>query len=88
MLGDIQSARLLAVKAALFVLLGLLAVGLILAEHPSARLALLLAVAIWAFARAYYFAFYVVQHYIDDDFRFAGLGAFLVYCLRRRRDAS
>ena len=42
-------------------------------------------VAIWAFARAYYVAFYVVQHYVDDGYKFAGLFSFLRYCLRRRR---
>ena len=42
----------------------------------------LLAVAIWAFCRAYYFAFYVIDHYIDPSQRYAGLVDFL----RRRRD--
>jgi MYXO-CTERM domain-containing protein len=46
---------------------------------------LLLATAVWCFARAYYFAFYVVQHYADPGYRFAGLFGFLVYAVRRRR---
>ena len=45
--------------------------------------AMLLAVAIWAFCRAYYFAFYVVEHYADPAFRFAGLLAFVRYLIRR-----
>ena len=40
-------------------------------------MALLLALAIWAFCRAYYFAFYVIEHYIDPGFKFAGLWAML-----------
>jgi len=28
--------------------------------------------------------FYVIQHYVDPNFRFAGLWAFLKYELRRR----
>jgi hypothetical protein len=83
-MGDITSKRLLIVKGGLFVALGLLASGAILLQHPDWRLALLLAVAVWAFCRAYYFAFYVVQHYIDSEFRFAGLGSVIAYLWRRR----
>jgi hypothetical protein len=46
--------------------------------------AALLALAIWSFARAYYFAFYVIEHYIDPDFKFAGLWAFAQYLARKR----
>ena len=83
-MGDITSKRLLIVKGGLFVALGLLASGVILLQHPDWRLALLLAVAVWAFCRAYYFAFYVVQHYIDPEYRFAGLVSVLAYLWRRR----
>jgi hypothetical protein len=51
--------------------------------HPSLTVLLLLAVAVWAFARAYYFAFYVLQHYIDGEYRFAGLFSLMKYLLRR-----
>ena len=61
-MADIRDSRLLYLKGALFVLAGTLAAGAILLEHPSWKVAVLLAVAVWAFARAYYFAFYVVQH--------------------------
>ena len=72
-------------KAALFVVAGLTASAIILLDHPSWKVAALLALAIWAFARAYYFAFYVVQHYIDPAFRFAGLGSVIVHAWRRRK---
>ncbi len=81
---DLKNPRLLYLKAGLFILGGLLAAGLILLDQPSLRTAALLAAAIWCFARAYYFAFYVVQHYIDPGYRFAGLGSFLRYVLKRR----
>ena len=58
-MADIKNPRLLYAKGALFVLGGTMAAGLILAEHPTIKVALLLAIAIWCFARAYYFAFYV-----------------------------
>lgn len=61
---DIRNPRLLYIKAALFVVAGIAASGLLLAEHPGLRTAALLAIAIWSFCRAYYFAFYVIQHYL------------------------
>ena len=30
-------------------------------------------VAVWAFCRAYYFAFYVIEKYVDGRYRFAGV---------------
>lgn len=81
---DIKSPRLLYAKGFLLLLAGLLSTVLILLEWPDLKLALLLMTAIWCFARAYYFAFYVVQHYADSTYRFSGLGSFLVYLLRRR----
>jgi hypothetical protein len=82
---DIRSPWLLYFKGALFLLLGILASAILLAERPSLKVALLLAIAVWAFARAYYFAFYVIEHYIDSDYKFAGLGSFAQYLWRRRR---
>ena len=84
-MADIKSPWLLYAKGVLFVLLGLIAVAGILIEVPSLRIAVLLAIAIWAFCRAYYFAFYVVQHYVDPGYRFAGLLDFVKYILKRRR---
>jgi hypothetical protein len=83
-MGDIKSPTLLYCKGLLFVVLGLVAVSAILLQYPSFYLAILLAIAIWSFCRAYYFAFYVIQQYIDPEFRFAGLLSFAQYLLRRR----
>jgi len=55
-----------------------------LIENPSLKIAFLLSIAIWSFARAYYFVFYVIQHYVDPAYRFAGLWSFFKYELRRR----
>ncbi|HOW70282.1 MAG TPA: hypothetical protein PKY77_06730 [Phycisphaerae bacterium] len=82
---DITNPKLLYLKGLLFLLLAMLACILILQEQPTLRTAALLAVVSWASARAYYFAFYVVEHYADPGYRFAGLGSFVRYLLRRRR---
>jgi hypothetical protein len=81
---DIRNHKLLYLKAGLFILGGLLASAGILLEAPTFRVAALLAVAIWCFARAYYFVFYVIQRYIDPGYRFAGIWSLVIYLWKRR----
>jgi hypothetical protein len=76
---DLQSHRLMWVKAVLFLVIGVVSAALILIECPEWRIALLLALAVWSFCRAYYFAFYVIEHYVDPSFRFSGLFSVLRY---------
>jgi hypothetical protein len=83
--GDIKSVKVLWLKGGLFVLIGLVAAALLLLESPTWKTALFLAVAVWGFCRAYYFAFYVLEHYVDKQYRFSGLIAFIFYALRKRR---
>lgn len=88
MLGDLKHPRLMYLKGVLFLLGGVMAAGLLLFEQPSLRIAVLLLITIWCFCRAYYFAFYVIEHYIDPEFRFAGLGSFFRYLLRGTRERT
>ncbi len=83
-MADIKSKKVLFLKAGLFVVTGVICIAIILLENPSLKLAALLVCAIWSFARAYYFAFYVIEHYIDSDYKFAGLGSFVRYCLKKK----
>lgn len=71
-------------KGVLFLCLGLFAGTLLLVDTPTWRAAALLALTVWGFCRAYYFAFYVIEHYVDPGHKFSGLGAFLQYCWRKR----
>ena len=87
MTRDITNPRLLYLKGVLFLLTGTVAAVLIVLEHPTLKVALLLLLAIWCFARAYYFAFYVIQHYVDPGYRFAGLFDFARYVARKRGGA-
>ncbi len=82
---DIRASWLLYLKATLLLLAGIAGAAILLLEHPELRFAALLAVTVWAFCRAYYFAFYVIEHYVDPGFRFAGLLAFARYAWGRRR---
>ena len=81
---DIASARMMWLKAGIFLLLGVLSGALLLVEAPRWKTGVLLALAVWSFCRAYYFAFYVIEHYVDSDYRFSGLVSFLRYLLHRR----
>jgi hypothetical protein len=83
--GDITNPKLLYLKGFLFLLSGLLAALALLVEYPHLKVLFLLVVAIWCFCRFYYFAFYVIQHYVDPSYRFAGLGSFALYLLKRPR---
>lgn len=82
---DIQHPALLYLKATLFVVLALLAGSLLLASHPDPLAPLLLALTVWASCRAFYFAFYVIERYLDPTFRFRGLVDVAWYVVRRPR---
>ena len=71
-MSDLTNPRLIKLKGILFLLTGILSSALLLIYAPSLTVALLLGIAIWSFSRFYYFAFYVIQHYVDPSFRFAG----------------
>jgi uncharacterized membrane protein len=72
-------------KGFLFLLLGLLSTALLLFEHPTLKVGLLVALAVWSFCRFYYFAFYVIEHYVDPSYRFSGLLSFIRYLLENKR---
>jgi hypothetical protein len=71
--GDIKSKRLLHMKGLLFLLLGLLAAGLLLFQSQNFRTLLLLLITIRAFCRFYYYLFYVLEKYIGRDQKYAGV---------------
>ena len=76
---DIKDPRLLWAKGAMFLFLGMLAGWLIWIKNRDWETILLLVVFAWAFSRAYYFAFYVIEKYADPTFRYAGLLSLLGY---------
>jgi len=84
---DLTQPKWIMLKGALFLLLGLASALLLLLEHPSLKAALLWWLSVWSCCRFYYFAFYVIQHYVDPEFRFSGLGSFFVYWWSRGRNA-
>ena len=84
-MADLTNPKWIYAKGFLFLLAGVMAATLLILDNPTWQTAFLLAVAVWCFARFYYFAFYVIEHYVDPGYRFAGLWSFARYLLRRRR---
>ena len=92
LLGDIASPRLLVLKGGLFVVLGLLASVALVASAAASlpmrwtTVLFLHAVAVWAFCRVYYFAFYVIEKYIDPGARYSGLWNAFRFAISIARD--
>jgi hypothetical protein len=82
---ELKSSRWIVAKGLLFLMLGSLCAMLLAIEYRSLRSAALLVVAIWCFCRFYYFAFYVIERYVDPSYRFSGLVSFARYVFQRRR---
>ena len=85
---DLKNKKLIWLKGWLFLLGGLLASAGILIEAFNWKVALLLVIAVWCFCRFYYFAFYVIEHYVDPGYKFAGLWDFVKYALGRSSGPS
>ena len=80
---DLTNPAWIKLKGLLFLLLGLAATILIFLDDPKWQTAVLLALAIWSFCRFYYFAFYVIEKYVDPACKFSGLISFARYLLKR-----
>ncbi|WP_338288672.1 hypothetical protein [Luteolibacter sp. LG18] len=81
---DITSPFLLKLKGALFAFLGLLSAAVLLAPVFSWQALGMFVISVWAFCRAYYFCFYVLHHYGDPSFRYAGLWDLVKGIMKRR----
>lgn len=82
---DLASAFWIKLKGLLFLVIGITAAVLVYLDNPKWQTALLLALAIWSFCRFYYFAFYVIEKYVDPAYKFSGLFSFARYLLQRTK---
>jgi hypothetical protein len=82
---DLKNLNLIKLKGFLFLLLGVFAAFLLLLESPRISTVLLLLICVWSFCRFYYFVFYVIEHYVDSEFKFAGLIDFFKYLRRKKK---
>ncbi len=82
---DLSDPKWIYLKGFLFLLIGILSAVLLLVEMPTLRVAGLLILMTWGFCRFYYFAFYVIEKYVDGRYRFSGLGSFIKFWFARKR---
>jgi hypothetical protein len=82
---DLTSAFWIKVKGLLFLVIGIAAAVFLLLDNLKWQTAVLLAMTIWSFCRFYYFAFYVIEKYVDPGYKFSGLISFARYMLQRGR---
>jgi len=82
---DLTNPFWIKLKGLTFLFTGLAAAILLFLDAPTLRTVVLLLIAIWSFCRFYYFAFYVIEKYVDSTYRFSGLFSFARYLLQRRR---
>ena len=85
---NLTSPGLIKRKGILFLIIGLFASVLLFLEQPTLKVAALLAIAVWCFCRFYYFAFYVIEHYVDSSYRFSGFWSFFRFLVQRRKHES
>ncbi|MDB6065382.1 MAG: hypothetical protein JWR26_1590 [Pedosphaera sp.] len=81
---DLTSPGMIKLKGILFLVVGLLSAILLFLEKPEAKIAVLLGISVWCFCRFYYFAFYVIEKYVDPSYRFSGLWSFARYMVGKR----
>ena len=82
---DLASTFWIKVKGILFLIIGLSTALILWLDSPTWKTAGLLALAIWSFCRFYYFAFYVIEKYVDSQYKFSGLFDFAKYLFGWRR---
>jgi hypothetical protein len=82
---DLSNPFWIRLKGVLFLFIGITAAALLFADLPTWRTAVLLTLVIWGFCRFYYFAFYVIEKYVDSNYKFSGLISFAKYWFRPRQ---
>lgn len=81
---DITNPKVLKLKGLLFLFLGVLSGGILIVVTADWTVTLLLTISVLAFARFYYFAFYVLEHYADYKFRYSGIFDLIKYLITKK----
>jgi hypothetical protein len=80
---DLKNPIWIHLKGWLFLLLtGIACVGLFI-QNPTWQTGLLLSIGLWSACRCYYYMFYVIEKYVDPDFKFAGLTSVVKFLVKR-----
>ena len=82
---DLSNPFWIKLKGFLFLIVGMVSVVLLFLDNPRWQTGGLIILAIWSFCRAYYFAFYVIEKYVDPTYKFSGLISFVKHLWSNRR---
>ena len=82
---DLSNPFWIKLKGLFFLFIGVTAAVLLFLDLPAWRTAVLLALVVWGFCRFYYFAFYVIEKYVDPGYKFSGLISFIRYWFQKRK---
>ena len=80
---DLKNPNWIVFKGVLFLILGIMSATFLVIMVSRLDVAVLLVIAIWAFCRFYFFAFYVIEKYVDSEHKFDGLYATFFYLIRK-----
>jgi len=79
LISDIKNPKLIYLKGFLFLMILIISAIEIVLETKSWKIAILLLLVIWSSARIYYFRFYVIEKYVDSNYKFSGIMSFVRY---------
>jgi len=82
---DLSNPRVIVLKGLLMLLIALMAGVLLFMQNPGWLTGLLLGCLVFGSCRFYYFLFYVIQNYVDPEFKYAGVLDALRYVLSRKK---
>ena len=85
-MSDLKNPKLIYFKGLLFLIILLVASGMVIQRDPVWQTVCLVALIIWASARLYYFMFYVIENYVDREYKFAGVYSFILHLLDKTRN--
>ena len=80
----LKNTKLIYFKALLFFLIGIVGLIYCLIINNIFYLFSMLVVTIWAWCRLYYFMFYVITNYIDQEYRFSSIFNFIQYLIKKK----
>jgi len=81
-MADLKNHKLIYLKGILFLLIIVLCAASLLIQSFTIQTTILIGLLIWSSARLYYFIFYVIEHYVDNRYRFVGILSFIKYVVR------
>jgi len=81
---DIKNRKLLYLKGFLFLFGCVISSTLLFLEKPTIKTVVLLFVALWCAARFYYFMFYVIESYMEGEYKYSGIYSLLRHLLKKK----